>query len=81
MLLFSFWMTRVCVASKMADAGLWLKSMETRGASFMARALANCVSFFTACFIVSLSSEASTILFVSKVKSTTETLMVGTRMA
>src|SRR5690606_18466216 len=71
--------TLVSVASKIEDAGLWLKSTDTSGPSLYSRmplrslAAASRIALFTS------STEVGR--FATKERSTTETLMVGTRIA
>src|SRR5512139_1881956 len=71
--------TLVRVASKMLECGSWLKSTETSGAVLYARMPLS--SFSDAAFSTLLTSSTLVARFAVKVRSTMDTLMVGTRMA
>src|SRR6266852_1268584 len=70
--------TRVRPASRMALAGLWLKSEDTSGSLVYSRRPFRSVS--EACFTAWLTSSTLVGLFATNERSTSETLIVGTRI-
>src|SRR6266853_3655906 len=71
--------TLVRVASKIDEAGLWLKSIETSGSLLYSRMPLRSVS--EACLAALLISSTVVARFAMKDRSTIDTLIVGTRIA
>src|SRR6266853_6494518 len=71
--------TRVRVASNTLLAVLWLKSEDTSSSVLYSRIRFRCVC--DACLAASLTSSTVVGLFATKVRSTIDTLIVGTRNA
>src|SRR5258706_10142027 len=71
--------TLVSVASKIEEAGLWLKSDETSGSLLYSRTPFKSDS--DACFSELLTSSTVVGRFATKENSTIEPLLVGSRMA
>jgi hypothetical protein len=70
--------TFVSVESNTDDAGLWLKSLETRGSLLYSRMPFRSVS--EASFAAALISSSVVARLATKTRSTRDTLMVGTRI-
>src|SRR6478672_13125733 len=70
--------TRVSVESKIELAGLWLKSDETSGSVLYSRTPFRSPS--AACFTAAFTSSTVVFFFATNVRSTSETLIVGTRI-
>src|SRR5688572_5300668 len=70
--------TRVRVESKIELAGLWLKSEETSGSVLYSRMPLRSPS--QACFTARFTSSTVVGFLATKVRSTIDTLMVGTRI-
>src|SRR5215831_4233890 len=70
--------TLVMVASNTEEAGLWLKSLETRGSLLYSRMPFRSVS--EACFAALLTSSTVVARLATNERSTMDTLMVGTRI-
>jgi hypothetical protein len=71
--------TFVSVASKIEEAGLWLKSIETSGSWLYSRMPLRSDS--EACFTAAFTSSTVVGRLATKARSTIETLIVGTRIA
>src|SRR3990170_4812992 len=71
--------TLVSVASKMLEAGLWLKSTDTSGPLLYSSTPFS--SPAAAAFITALTSSTLVARAAVKTRSTSDTLMVGTRTA
>src|SRR5258708_33376255 len=70
--------TRVRPASRMALAGLWVKSEDTSGARVYSSRPFKSVS--EACFTAWVTSSTLVGLFATNERSTRETLLAGTRI-
>src|SRR5438309_2525391 len=70
--------TRVRPASRMALAGLWLKSEDTSGSLVYSSRPFRSVS--EACFTALLNYSTLVGLFATNERSTSETLIIGTRI-
>src|SRR5262249_11138288 len=73
--------TLVCLRSKVELAGLWLKSLDTRGLSFTARTPFNGLLSEVAASTTALFTSSAEVGFLAtNLKSIRETLGVGTRI-